>query len=150
METTANKNTATLIHLSALGQYFIPLGSIIFPVVIWSLRKNDSSFVDHNGKQAINFHLSLFVYTVVFLMLAIPFAAIGIMNNINFSITDGFDETIEHFAIGNIGTITYISIIAAGLFATFKMAEFILIIYAAVKNSNGQDYTYPFAIKFLK
>lgn len=150
METTANKNTATLIHLSALSQYFIPLGSIIFPVLIWSMRKNDSAFVDHNGKQAINFHLSLFVYTVIFLMLAIPFAVIGIMNNINFSITESFEETIEHFAIGNIGTITFIGVIATALFAVFKIAEFILIIYAAVKNSNGQDYTYPFAIKFLK
>jgi len=150
METTANKNTATLIHLSALSQYFIPLGSIIFPVLIWSMRKNDSAFVDHNGKQAINFHLSLFVYTVIFLMVAIPFAVIGIMNNINFSITESFEETIEHFAIGNIGTITFIGVIATALFAVFKIAEFILIIYAAVKNSNGQDYTYPFAIKFLK
>lgn len=150
METTANKNTATLIHLSALSQYFIPLGSIIFPVLIWSMRKNDSAFVDHNGKQAINFHLSLFVYTVIFLMLAIPFAVIGIINNINFSVSQGFEETIEHFAIGNIGTITFIGVIATALFAVFKIAEFILIIYAAVKNSNGQDYTYPFAIKFLK
>ncbi|MCR5862933.1 DUF4870 domain-containing protein [Flavobacterium sp. J372] len=150
METTANKNTATLIHLSALSQYFIPLGSIIFPVLIWSMRKNDSAFVDHNGKQAINFHLSLFVYTVIFLMLAVPFAVIGIINNINFSVSQGFEETIEHFAIGNIGTITFIGVIATALFAVFKIAEFILIIYAAVKNSNGQDYTYPFAIKFLK
>lgn len=150
METTANKNTATLIHLSALSQYFIPLGSIIFPVLIWSMRKNDSAFVDHNGKQAINFHLSLFVYTVIFLMLAVPFAVIGIINNINFSVSQNFEETIEHFAIGNIGTITFIGVIATALFAVFKIAEFILIIYAAVKNSNGQDYTYPFAIKFLK
>jgi len=150
METTANKNTATLIHLSALSQYFIPLGSIIFPVLIWSMRKNDSAFVDHNGKQAINFHLSLFVYTVIFLMVAVPFAVIGIINNINFSVSQGFEETIEHFTIGNIGTITFIGVIATALFAVFKIAEFILIIYAAVKNSNGQDYTYPIAIKFLK
>lgn len=150
METTANKNTATLIQLSALSQYFIPFGGIIFPVIIWSTRKNDSAFVDHNGKQAINFHLSLFIYTVIFFMITIPLAVIGIMNNIDFSFTSDFEDTVEHFAMGNLGTITFLGVIAAALFTIFKIAEFILIIYAAVKNSNGQDYTYPLAIKFLK
>lgn len=150
METTANKNTATLLQLSALTQYFIPLGSIIFPVIIWSTRKNDSAFVDHNGKQAINFHLSLFIYTVIFFMISIPFAVYGIMNSINFSVNTDFEDTIEHFALGNIGTLTYIGILATTLLALYKIAEFILIIYAAVKNSKGEDYTYPFTIRFLK
>lgn len=150
METTANKNTATLLQLSALTQYFIPLGSIIFPVIIWSTRKNDSAFVDHNGKQAINFHLSLFIYTVIFFMISIPFAVYGIMNSINFSVNTDFEDTIEHFALGNIGTLTYIGILATTLLALYKIAEFILIIYAAVKNSKGENYTYPFTIKFLK
>ncbi len=33
METTANKNTATLLQLSALTQYFFPLGNFIFPAI---------------------------------------------------------------------------------------------------------------------
>ncbi|MGV3458874.1 MAG: DUF4870 domain-containing protein [Flavobacterium sp.] len=150
METTANKNIATLLQLSALTQYFIPLGSIIFPVIIWSTRKNESAFIDRNGKKAINFHLSLLIYTIIFFMLSIPFAVYGIMSNINFSVNTDFEDTIEHFAMGNVGTITIIGIVAIALLALYKIAEFILIIYAAVKNSNGQDYTYPFTINFLK
>lgn len=50
METIANKNTSTIIQLSALTQYFIPLGNLIFPALLWSLKKNESEFVDYNGK----------------------------------------------------------------------------------------------------
>lgn len=150
METTASKNTATLIQLSALTQYFIPLGSIIFPVIIWSSRKNSSAFIDHNGKQTINFHLSLLIYSIIFIMISIPFAVYGILSKISFSANTDFGETIEHFAIGNAGTLTVLGMIITMLLAIYKIAEFVLIIYAAVKNSNGQNYTYPFTIKFLK
>ncbi len=55
METTNEKSTGALIHLSVFTQYFIPLGNFIFPTIIWGARKKDSDFVDHHGRQALNF-----------------------------------------------------------------------------------------------
>ena len=54
MESTVNKNTATLMQLSALTQYFFPFGNFIFPTIIWSIKKNESQFVNYNGKQILN------------------------------------------------------------------------------------------------
>ena len=61
MEATNNKNTATLIHLSALSQYIFPFGNFIFPILIWSAVKDKSEYLNEQGKQVINFQLSLFV-----------------------------------------------------------------------------------------
>nr|MBP8066618.1 DUF4870 domain-containing protein [Flavobacterium sp.] len=36
------------------------------------------------------------------------------------------------------------------LFCTLKVVEFFLIIYAAVKTSNGEKYNYPLSISFLR
>ena len=44
--TTSEKNVATITHLSTLTQYFIPFGNYIFPILIWSSKKNESEFVD--------------------------------------------------------------------------------------------------------
>jgi uncharacterized Tic20 family protein len=62
METTIEKNTATFTHLSALTQYFILL-EIYFSNTI--LEFKSSEFVDHHGKQVLNFQLSLLLYSLV-------------------------------------------------------------------------------------
>ena len=63
METKNEKTIAALTHLSALSQYFIPFGNFIFPIIIWSSKKDKSEFIDSNGKNVINFHLSLLLKT---------------------------------------------------------------------------------------
>ena len=55
MTTNNEKNIATFLHLSALTQYIIPFGNYIFPIIIWSSKKNDSQFVEANGKNVLNF-----------------------------------------------------------------------------------------------
>jgi len=64
-------------HLSAFAGYFFPLGGIIGPLVCWISRKDDSPWVDANGKSSLNFQLSLLLYTVltiplVFIIVGIP------------------------------------------------------------------------------
>ena len=82
METTNKKNLATFTHLSTLKQYFIPFGNYIFPILIWTSKKKDSEFVDYHGKQALNFQLSLLLYSLVLAIIAIPIFIIAIFKNI--------------------------------------------------------------------
>ena len=72
METTSNKNLAAFTHLSTLTQYCIPFGNYIFPILIWSSNKSKSEFIDYNGKQVINFQLSMFLYSLILAVIAIP------------------------------------------------------------------------------
>ncbi|MXN92366.1 DUF4870 domain-containing protein [Flavobacterium sp. Sd200] len=150
METPVNKTTATLLQLSAYAQYFFPLGNFIFPVLIWSVKKNDSKFVDYNGKQAINFQLSLLIYTIVLFAIAIPVFVYNLFNIAKFNYVNSCHWVIEQFNTGSITNMALVGIMAAFLFIVMKVAEFFLILYAAVKNTNGENFNYPLTIKFIK
>lgn len=150
METTANKNTSTLLQLSAFTQYFFPFGSFIFPTLIWSLKRNESEFVNYNGKQAINFQLSLLLYSLILVLISVPAILYAIFNNLEISISNNGDWIFEQFTTGRITWIVLVALVAGFLFLLLKAAEFFLIFYASVKNSNGETYDFPFTIKFLK
>ncbi|MFD2601096.1 DUF4870 domain-containing protein [Flavobacterium suzhouense] len=150
METIANKNTSTILQLSALTQYFIPLGNFIFPALIWSLKKNDSEFVDYNGKQAINFQLSLFLYSFLLAVIAVPIFLCTFLSNMDLIINSDGEWIIEQFSLGNITWLVLIAVIAVCIVILLKTAELFLILYAAVKNNNGQRYDFPLTIKFIK
>ena len=150
METIANKNTATLIQLSALAQYIFPLGNFIFPIILWSVKKQDSTFVDYNGKQAINFQLSLFMYCLILVVIATPILLYTIFSDMSFTMEHNGNGIVEEFSMGKVTGIVMVAAIAIFLIVALKITEFILILYAAVKNSNGQNYDFPLTIKFLK
>jgi len=150
MESTTNKNTATLLQLSAFTQYFFPFGNFIFPTIIWSLRKNDSGFVDYNGKQAINFQLSLLLYYFILLAIAVPAFFYALFNNIDIEIVNNTDWIVKQFTTGQITGMVTVALVCIFLFFMLKAIEFFLIIYASIKNNNGENFNYPFTIKFIK
>jgi len=55
------RNWAMLAHLSALIGLLIPLGSIVAPLVIWQIKKNEFAFVDDQGKEALNFQITVLI-----------------------------------------------------------------------------------------
>lgn len=151
MTSTNDRNTATFIHLSTLSQYIIPFGNYIFPIIIWSSKKNESEFIDANGKNAINFQLSMFLYTMIALIIAIPVFIYSIFNNTTITnLHDGRDFIFDHLSTGNISGIVILAIVTVLLFCFLKIIEFILIIYASAKASNGEAYNYPLTINFIK
>ena len=76
--TKDDKTWAMLAHLSALVGYLVlPLGNILGPLVIWLVKKDQSWFVDDQGKEALNFQISITIYFLVSLMLV--FVLIGIV-----------------------------------------------------------------------
>lgn len=66
-----------LCHLSALAGFIgIPFGNIIGPLIIWLIKKNDFPFVNEQGKEALNFQISLTIYGIIAALLI--FVVIGI------------------------------------------------------------------------
>ncbi|WP_243396757.1 DUF4870 domain-containing protein [Flavobacterium pectinovorum] len=151
METTSEKNTATFTHLSTLSQYIIPFGNYIFPILIWTSYKDKSEFVNHHGKQALNFQLSLLLYTLILALIAIPIFIIVFLQNLPMeAVFNDEDFVIRNFNFqGNIGLLT-IGATAVVLFGLLKVLEFFLVIYASIKTSNGEYYKYPLTIPFIK
>lgn len=151
METTNQKNLATFTHLSTLSQYCIPFGNYIFPILIWSTNKDKSELIDHQGKQAINFQLSILLYSLVLAIIAIPIFIVTVFSNIPLNTIINDEEfMVNHFSIENLTGIVIVAVIAILLFVGLKVAEFFLIIYASVKASNGEQYKYPLTIPFIK
>ena len=151
MISNTEKNWATLTHIGAFGQYLFPLGNFIIPIIIWSSKKNESEFIDNNGKQCINFQLSVFLYSLILGAIFVPAFFITFLSHIT------FNELIHdrHFIIQDLNFSENVGLITTGAIAIFflvciKIAEFFLIIQAAVKTANGERYSYPLTLKFMK
>jgi len=57
---------AMLCHLaSLLGYSVIPFGHILGPLIVWQMKKNESPFVDDQGKEALNFQISMTLYLIL-------------------------------------------------------------------------------------
>lgn len=143
MATKNENNNAFLIHISAFAGYFFPLGGIIAPLIFWQVKKDESEFLDTHGKEAVNFNLSFMLYTFILGLTFIPFIIGSILRNVN-----NMDHMHNDFfwdfpnMFGFIGGISIL-----GLLGVFR---FVLIILAAIKANNGEDYKYPLTIKFIK
>lgn len=52
-------------HLSALAGIVIPFGNIIVPVVIWMMKRDQDPYIDDQGRESVNFQISLLIYCVI-------------------------------------------------------------------------------------
>ncbi len=82
---SVEKNWALICHLAALA-YFIPFGQITGPLIVWMIKKDEFPFVNDQGKEALNFQISFFIYELlciplVFIVIGIPILIfLGILN----------------------------------------------------------------------
>ena len=59
-------NWAMLCHLSALSLYIgIPFGNILGPLIIWLMKKDEYPLVEKNGKESLNFQISVTIYGII-------------------------------------------------------------------------------------
>jgi hypothetical protein len=57
--TTDDKNMATIAHILGI------LTGFVGPLIIWLIKKDQSPFVDDQGKEALNFQLTLLIAWVI-------------------------------------------------------------------------------------
>jgi uncharacterized Tic20 family protein len=112
-------------HLAALALYIgIPFGNIFGPLIIWLIKKDEIPLVDEQGKESLNFQISLILYGVAMVILIALFS----------------------FTI----VLIPLAAVLAILLMAIGLVNLVLIIYAALKVSNGESFSYPLAIKFFK
>jgi len=57
---------AMITHLSSLTGYLgVPIGFIIGPLLVWQIKKEEFPGLDRHGKNAVNFNLSVLIYSIV-------------------------------------------------------------------------------------
>jgi len=132
---------AAIIHISALSTYIgVPFGSLLGPLIFWLIWKDESKFVDENGKEALNFNLSLWLYKLV----AIIIAGLMFIGPILSMVAS--DEPNPLSMILSIPGIW----LFAGSFGLIGIYRLVMVIIAAIKASNGEVFHYPLTIRIIK
>jgi len=68
---------ATFAHLGSLAGCIFPIASIVLPLVIWLVKREESEYVDIQAKEALNFQISMMIMFIVaallcFILIGIP------------------------------------------------------------------------------
>ena len=53
------RNMAMLAHLLPLLGFLIPGMNIVVPLLMWLTKRNESAYIDHHAREALNFQISL-------------------------------------------------------------------------------------------
>lgn len=125
-----------LVHLGGIiGMAILPtVGNIIGVLVLWLIKRNESKFVDNQGKEAINFQITLSLAAV----------AVNLVNNIAtgfWSLTNFWRHARGDFY--NVWGWT-------SLLGVIWLLNVIFSIIAAVKANNGESYKYPLSLRIVK
>lgn len=75
MEEKQERNWVVFCHLGGLIPVY--LLDIAIPLLIWLTKRKDSSFIDEQGKEIVNFQISLTIYGIALTLFA--FTIIGIV-----------------------------------------------------------------------
>jgi uncharacterized Tic20 family protein len=75
------RNWAMFCHLAAFACFLFPFGGTIGPLICWLSRKDESIWVNENGKASMNFQLSILLYLVLtiplcFILIGFPILAV--------------------------------------------------------------------------
>ncbi|MEO1514927.1 MAG: DUF4870 domain-containing protein [Bacteroidota bacterium] len=62
---------ATLSNLGIIAGCVVPLGSILTPLVIWLVKKEESPFIDRQAKEALNFQITMTILTIISALMVI-------------------------------------------------------------------------------
>lgn len=62
-----------LCHLVAFSGYVIPFGNVLGPLVVWLIKKDEMPFVNDQGKESLNFQLTMFIAVIVSAILMLVF-----------------------------------------------------------------------------
>jgi len=115
------RNWVVFCHLGGL----IPICflNVVIPWIIWLTQKSESSFIDEQGKEIINFQISLTIYSIALSFIAWTTIAAS---------------TIVGYSIACLGWIVLI------------VLNIIFIIKGAIKASKGEKFLYPINLRLIK
>ncbi|MBX8546091.1 DUF4870 domain-containing protein [Pseudomonas cichorii] len=70
---------AMFCHFSAFFGLVFPFGNLLGPLIIWQLKKDADSFLDAQGKEALNFQITVSIASVVSMLLFVVVIGIPLL-----------------------------------------------------------------------
>ncbi|MGB5555289.1 MAG: DUF4870 domain-containing protein [Flavobacteriaceae bacterium] len=151
--TKHEKNLSAIIHASTFSKFFIPFGNFLIPLVLWTANKNENDFVDQNGKQALNFQISILLYGIVLASITAILFFVFAFDFVGFiDIFEVNKHNISEFRHDHSGMGLHILFmgIAIMLGVGLLILDIVCTILATLKSGRGENYTYPLTINFIK
>jgi uncharacterized Tic20 family protein len=81
------RNWAVFAHLSALlGLIVWGVGSVLGPLVVWLIKKDEMPFLNDQGREALNFQITIFLAglvasALIFMLIGLPLLfALGVFD----------------------------------------------------------------------
>lgn len=109
---------AMAAHLSALVSAFVGL-AFMGPLIVYLVKRDDDPFVRQQAAEALNFNLSVLIYTVAYVIVLV------------------------------IGLVLIVGVVLIPLGVAGAIAWLVLVIVAGVKAGRGEPYRYPLTIRFV-
>ena len=77
--TKDERTWAMLCHFSAFTGLIFPFGNFLAPLIIWLTKKEELPFVEDQGKEVLNFQISMTIYLLISGILCIILIGIPIV-----------------------------------------------------------------------
>ncbi|MFC5578635.1 DUF4870 domain-containing protein [Lysobacter niabensis] len=58
-------------HLSSLATFLVPGGNVLGPLIVWLVKKDTMPFVADQGKEALNFNITVLIAAIISFILMI-------------------------------------------------------------------------------
>lgn len=137
MQAREERTWGVLTHLAGIIGLFIisSVGNIIATLVIWLIKRDESSFLNHQGKEALNFQITVSLVTLAL--------------HIIYAVTWGMWSFGQMFWHPGFGDWRHFSWNAGGTGLVWLL-NVIFSIIAATRANNGIAYTYPLSLRLVK
>jgi uncharacterized protein len=124
------RSCAMLCHVAVLAAMVVPFGHIIGPLVAWLAKREQYPLVDDQGKEALNFQISMTIYTVLILVVFV----VGLIEIISGQVED---------------TVPLTLLLSGAALVLLGIINVVLIVIASVRSYRGERYRYPLSIRFV-
>ncbi|MEA5624792.1 DUF4870 domain-containing protein [Nostoc sp. UHCC 0251] len=118
---------------------YLPL-NLLAPLIIWRLKKVQYPWIDLQGKESLNFQMSLTIYTLIVILISL-FLIIT-----TFSVAMTTNGSVNQ--IKNI--LDSLLIVLMSLFLFKLVLQSFVVTFAAIKAYNGEHYRYPLTVRILR
>ena len=146
---------ATFCHLSALAGFLLPWGHLLGPLILWLLRREDSPLVAEQGREALNFQLSVTLYVIAGALLGVFssfftsdagqiaqafFSFLSLL--FLFTSVNSLLEFLPDFGV--LPLLVYVLILL------LLALDFLLLVLASIRMSQGRPFRYPLNLRLIK
>ncbi|MGQ1890845.1 DUF4870 domain-containing protein [Thermophagus sp. OGC60D27] len=78
-KTTDERNWGMYCHLASFAGLIVPFGNLLGPLIVWLIKKDEYAFVEQEGKESLNFQITVSIATLIAGLLSVVLIGIPLL-----------------------------------------------------------------------